>query len=105
MLLLVACAIALGMWAMQAERNRPGVTWENIAKIEIGMSEGEVEFLMGGPGEKVRNREGARSWQNEDPMEGIVLVLFGRDGTVRNLRWNPPPDAFLPRWRRWLFGG
>jgi hypothetical protein len=104
-LLLVACALALGIYLAESQRNRPGVTWQNIAKIEIGMSESDVESLMGGPGEKVRNREGAKTWQNDDPREGAVLVLFGRDGTVRNLRWNPPHDAFLPRWRRYLFGG
>jgi hypothetical protein len=99
--LLAACAVGLLVWA---HLPRPGVTWENIAKLRSGMTESEVEDLLGGAGTQVGNRELEKSWQNEQPMEGSVVVRFGRTGTVIDIRANPPPGAHLPRWRRWIFG-
>jgi len=101
LLLLAAVAVALTAWS-----NLPhvGVTWDNIAKLRPGMTESEVEVLLDGPGMQVGNQERVKSWQNERPMEGSVVVVFSRNGTVIDVRANPPPGAHLPRWRRWIFG-
>ena len=101
LLVLVGGAVALATWA---DRPQPGVTWENIAKIQRGMSEAEVEALLDGPGQPVRNQERTKYWQNERPMEGSVVIVFSRNDTVFSVRANPPPGAGLPRWRRWIFG-
>jgi hypothetical protein len=100
-LLLAGGAVALALWA---NRPRPGITWENIAKIQRGMTEAEVEVLLDGPGEPVRNQERTKYWQNERPTEGSVVIVFRANGTVFSVRANPPPGADLPRWRRWIFG-
>jgi hypothetical protein len=68
------------------------------------MTEAEVEDLLDGPGTQVGNKERTKSWQNERPMDGSVVVTFSRNGTVIDVRANPPPGAHLPRWRRWIFG-
>jgi hypothetical protein len=99
--LLAVGGVALAVWA---NRPQPGVTWENIAKLRPGITEAEVEVLLDGPGEPVGNKERVKSWQNERPMEGSVVVEFSRSGVVLSVRSNPPPGAHLPRWRRWIFG-
>jgi len=100
-LLLAGGAVALAVWL-----NRPqtGVTWENIAKLHPGMTEAEVEFVLDGPGAQVGTKQWTKSWQNEKPMEGSVVVIFNRNGVVLTVQANPPPGAHLPRWRRWIFG-
>jgi hypothetical protein len=99
--LLVGGVVGLALWV---GRPQPGVTWQNIAKVRRGMTEAEVEDLLGGPGESVRNKEQTKYWQNERPAEGSVVIDFSRNGTVFSVRANPPPGADLPRWRRWIFG-
>jgi hypothetical protein len=101
LLLLAAGVVGLLVWA---NRPRPGVTWENIAKLRTGMTESEVEEILDGPGTQVGNQKRVKSWQNEQPMEGSVVLVLGRTGTVIDIRSNPPPGAHLPRWRRWIFG-
>jgi hypothetical protein len=84
-LLLFALTMVLTLigtgWTM---RSRPGITEENAAKIQEGMTLLEVEAILGGPGQAERRSDWPTilSWQTDDL---VVYVCFRCDNVGREL--------------------
>jgi hypothetical protein len=109
----VASFVGVAALAFWLDRPAPGVTWENIIRISEGMTEEQVEALLGGPGTvyaepHVPAEFLARLWQNPAGFRaGYVLVYFERGaGTVSSTHYQsrhiPPPTDPLTRLRRTL---
>src|SRR5262245_18822576 len=75
------------LFALHLAFPEPGVTWDNFQRIQDGMSEQEVEAILGGPGK-------TQSGSSEDcPPQGTVktwhgtimevFVVFDERGTVK----------------------
>jgi hypothetical protein len=111
--------VALAFASMQAalESRTPGATWANAQRIRPGMSRGEVERILGGPGE-VEGSEldglwSARVYAWLGP-EGTAYVILGYrratpgaeegGGVVRRAFFSPRSagTCFLARLRAWL---
>jgi hypothetical protein len=111
-LLFVVPVACVGGYVVLLAQPRPGVTWENIAKIQEGMTRAEVEALMGGPGDYTGTNgffgQGSTItlWSDESPTrDTAVTVLFRPDGTVVVVSpMGTSPEPLLDRIRRILFG-
>jgi hypothetical protein len=104
-LALVALALAFTDWALSLQA---GVTEANFKRIRVGMTEAEVEGLMGGRGE---DRTGCRRaydpttrWRWKGPA-GYAYVNLDGTGRVEEAEWYPtrePQPGPLARLRTWL---
>src|SRR5262245_62049938 len=91
---LIVCAILLS-----AHRTGPGVTRENFNRIQVGMTEAEVEEILGGPSGFYTNRpvvvpmEGTmfRRWWIGD--EGVLTIelTFDEPRRVGHKEFAPLP--------------
>jgi hypothetical protein len=103
-----------------------GPTRANCYRIKFGMTEQQVEAILGGPGRTDfgiimcpdAEEEGPRpvypvvkGWRVEG-KPAMIFVMFGPDGTVEErllmpigvFAGNASPKSILDRWRRWFLG-
>jgi hypothetical protein len=104
-LLLIAGTLAIGAFLSLVAFARllphPGVSEANFERVEIGMTEAEVEAIFGQPPldpTKVPFRE-HRFWMGEDRAR--VIIQF-QDGVVTRKIWTPSQETALERICRWL---
>jgi hypothetical protein len=94
----LAVALVIGVLAMLPPR--PGVTKANFDRIETGMTESEVEQILGG---KAKCRVGGETveaiWEADDASS--TLVEFEADRVFRK-QWFGSHEAFLAKICRWL---
>ena len=103
--MLAACVcVTLAVLALLPPR--PGVTPANIERIEDGMTQEEVEKILGGPGVNLLAstsfvpRGRVVVWDH--PHDGTyVRVGFDRDNRVIGKDWGPP-ETLLRKLRRLL---
>lgn len=82
MLMVVVGLVLFGMVLLS--KPVPGVTESNFYRVQIGMSENEVEAQLGGPAMSVE-KEGRSSWKCWlGEKETCVRILVGPDGVVLN---------------------
>jgi hypothetical protein len=102
-------------------RDRPGVTESTCNRIKVGMTEAEVETILGVP--KATDQEmfesGFPNWKtiavllsNAHPFEPTVLtwigadgyafVLFDDNGKVIGANWQSTNQSFLDHILRWF---
>ena len=98
MLAFVSLAV-VAMWPP-----RPGVTWSNYQRIELGMTESDVETLLGGKANthQCELGEAARvaSWWPEDGLPLIHVSFVG--GRVTKCEFHERDTMMTKLWR-WLF--
>jgi hypothetical protein len=107
-------SIVLGASLFTLRQPRPGITRENFDRTEVGMTEDEVEAILGGPPGTYTDRpivvviEGVmfRRWWIGD--EGVVTIELTWDEPrrVAHKRFRPiPPEPFDEQcsrhWRQW----
>jgi hypothetical protein len=68
-LLLGAAGVVLAWFATPT----PGVTLENYQRLRHGMTEREVQDVLGGPGEPISFFKGVKGWEGQ---EVDVFVVF-----------------------------
>ncbi len=75
----LACLVFLAL-----QPPRPGVNHRNLKRIQRGMTEPQVEQILGGPGEDYHYKEGVRSriWMEKQHRRGGIIVHFDNDGRV-----------------------
>jgi len=100
---LLACAsIAGAVWVL---RRRVHLTWENVAKIEIGMPRAAVEKLLGGPpGDYAGSADRKFVVAEMKPDDKSALTQIGNTWnlhSIRDRRWN---DDFEKKPRKWWLG-
>jgi hypothetical protein len=99
------------------------INLENFAKIQPGMSESDVEAILGGPAGNyssgnyssgwVKTKSPLRVWTGWPPPvekawitdEGCIVVLFDESGKVMSAQfWEPIvlEESLLEKVRRWL---
>jgi len=106
-----AAIIGLGLCliVITTQHRRSGITQENFDRIKEGMTEAEVEKILGGPPGTYTDRpivvlmSGVmfRSWWIGD--EGVIMieVTFDEPRRVNRKEFDPiPPESFLERFRR-----
>jgi hypothetical protein len=94
---------------------RPGVTQENFRRVHKGMSEEEVEAILGGPGEPAgfMMLTKSREWRGPDCVVSITFGLITGagaidgslttdDGLTLELTDEPPDTPFVKRLVEWL---
>src|SRR5262249_43999136 len=84
---------------------RPGVTWANFERIEDGMTQEEVEKILGGPGvDWLSPGRGVRVtyfiWDH--PYDRTQVFVGFRDNHVIQKEWGGPPDTFMQKLKRWF---
>ena len=89
---LALAAVALAFVATDAALGpRPGVTEANVRRIKAGMTVGQVEALLGGPGDSVgfspRGGRGHAELLLRVGRGGWALVHLDRDGQAETARW------------------
>ena len=110
--LAAAALLGLGVCAIlvTVQFPRSGITRENFDRILDGMTEAEVEAILGGPSGRYTDRpmvvvmEGTmfRRWWIGN--EGIVTIelTFDEPQRVAHKRFDPiPPETLAERCRRW----
>jgi hypothetical protein len=102
-LALVALALAFTDWALSLQ---PGVTEANIKRLRKGMTLGEVEAVLGGPGEPLNEDEDGHPlgpWVWRGPDAHVMVII--NSGRLSQILWSQPEQArpgFLARLRAWL---
>jgi hypothetical protein len=86
--------LAIGVLGMLPPR--PGVTRANFDRIEMGMTEAEVEEIFGGKG---KQEQCGCVWNAYDGSWSTMT--FDHD-CVDTKRWTDSDNTFLHRIRRWL---
>lgn len=104
LLLLGLACVGFGVWLAWPT---PGVTRRNYDRIQVGMTEPEVEALMGGPAGLSTNRpfiywlddpQFTRKWLGD---EACITVELGHDYEVVGKEFVAlPPEPFLNRIHR-----
>jgi hypothetical protein len=96
--------VALGTFLLL--REQPGVTYNNRLRLAKGMTEAEVNAILGEPESGVdalHDSSGpltVKSWRSGD---GMVIVHFDQNGKVYRSRWvGMTPDSIWIRTLRWL---
>jgi hypothetical protein len=96
---------AAWLWLASPSSPTPGVSRANFDQIRIGMTEQEVEALMGHP-PRFNPRKGGEVWWIGD--EGTIFVeLSAGDGpglVVASKEFRRNPDRFIEKLRRLLPG-
>jgi hypothetical protein len=93
-ILVIACAVLAGsVLLFRYLSPGPGVTLENFKRIRKGMTERDVEAILGTAGEKAYMwHTPCRIWQGKREKVGVV-ILFSEDGLVQSgLMAEPRPD-------------
>jgi hypothetical protein len=114
---MLAACVGLTLAVLALLPAGPGVTPANIERIENGMTQAEVEEILGSPGMLGRpwvafpsdwgpvppiNAERVTMCLWDNPHDGInVAVFFDRDNRVTG-RMSGPPETFLQKLRRLL---
>ena len=93
----------------------PGVTAHNFRRLRVGMSEKEVESLLGGAGADIPPGDWAEMDVDPDlllPQKGwrgpkmAVAIAFDEHRRIRRIFVNwieeEPPEEFADKVRRWL---
>jgi hypothetical protein len=107
----VVCFALLGLQLLPPV---PGVTLGNYERIQVGMTQQEVETILGRPADRDadaravvnnalwREEFKALAWRSGEAAE--VWVLFHENGTVyeKCTIGMDPPQTFLDQWRRRL---
>jgi hypothetical protein len=110
--LILVALLGLGACAtlLPSQRPRGRITRENFDRIQEGMTEAEVQEILGGPDGYYTDRpvivlvEGTmfrRRWVGD---EGVVTIelTFDEPRRVANKAFRPlPPESFAERYRRW----
>jgi hypothetical protein len=100
---LLACTVGVALIAL-AWLPRPGINKQNFDRIEVGMTQAEVEAIFGGPPtwKPVGNRA---EWANDGAYD-CATIDFDEDGRVMRTAWQDldertPFEKFLDRlpWR------
>ncbi len=99
----VAVAVMLSALALLWSPH-PGVTKANFDRIEEGMTNAEVEQLLGGTGlpfHGFAHHEPPRTfvWEGDD---GSVVFVEFTDNSVMSKKWEPSTESITDRLRRWL---
>ncbi len=111
----LACLALLGALLVRLTRDsvKPGVTVENFRLLHKGMTEEEVESIMGGPGTDMMHvtLRHVTHWDGEDCTVGIWFseiifdsgpvgaeegTLTTKDGLSEELRENPRRGKWFP---------
>ena len=90
--MLTVCVV-VALIGLAALPPRPGVTEANVQRVEIGMSEAEVEAIFGQP--FAGTLLGDKVWDREDD-NALVLVTF-ENGFATQKRWLPPRESLLDK--------
>jgi hypothetical protein len=87
----LACVVALFAYLSRPEPPGPGVTWANVERIKVGMTQSEVEAVVGRP-PQTWSRGPIPLTDRSPPqydrvllwsdMECDILVYLDRDGRV-----------------------
>jgi hypothetical protein len=102
---MLAACVCLTLAVLALLPPRPGVTSANFERIEDGMTQEEVEKILGGP---------AADWFS--PKRGVSVTYFVwdhpydrtqvfvgfRDNHVIQKEWGGPPDTFMQKLKRLL---
>ena len=76
---LVLVLIALPLWVMTA----PAIPYSAMDKLHLGMSDGEVEALLGTPDDiSVPPKDGRTQWRYERGTWAIYYIKLDADGRL-----------------------
>lgn len=109
---LMALLLAAAFIHFTLRSARPGITGANFDRLEIGMSQAEVETLLDGPPRLdphfLYQWEGCVPGGNRTraiwtSSSAAVILFFDERGRLDEKIWYDAPDS-LRAWRRWLPG-
>src|SRR5437868_1296173 len=105
--ILVGAGFGVGMMLPPA----PGVTKANFDRIEIGMTGGDVEAILGERTimQKVNGGSGGLMvwidrWEGDNRASATIVYSWHEsgEGRVASKRWTPSKETILEKLRRWL---
>jgi len=102
----VALAVVVMLWPPSA------INRENKSKLRHGMTQAEVEAILGGPARDevggkpprflVKIPENQKEWIGPECKITVVFNEDGRAGAISSENVSVPPEAMLEKFRRWL---
>jgi hypothetical protein len=107
-----ACLGATGLVLVGAARPQPGVSWRNVARIRAGMSQREVEAILGSPPQA--STRGPMPVSEASPADfhtallwsaaelDIIVYLDRQDRVISREGVGSPPHSLRGRVRAWL---
>jgi hypothetical protein len=96
--------VLMGGFATRWLRPSSPISQANCDRVKDGMSETDVEEILGGPAGNYQVPSGAwvrKLWIGRD---GTAVVYFDQNDTVRHVHFTPaiPRESLLEKIRRWL---
>src|SRR5258708_4540691 len=107
---LVACLALLAYAALWLLSSQPGISRANYERIQVGMTQQEVERLLAGPprpdpwtvpfeGGVAQIGHTPRVWADDDAG---IRIDFDKEGRVAVTQWAPRRESWWNRVRAWI---